>query len=118
MEDSILKTIKQMLGIFSEDESFDMELVVYINSAISSMNHLGVGPDGFAISGYNETWSDLLAMEAALNDAKQYLYLKVKTVFDPPESATVLNAFNEVIKEHAWHLANFSNKELTEGVLT
>lgn len=46
MEESILLTIKRMLGI--EDPSYevyDQDLIVYINSAFMLLNQLGIGLD-------------------------------------------------------------------------
>ena len=36
--------------------------------------------------------------------AKQYIYLKVRTVFDPPTSGSVLEAYKKQIEELEWRL--------------
>ena len=84
-QDSILATIKKMLGIDDNYAVFDMDIIVLINSALMSLHQLDVGPkDGFSIRDYTQTWHQFLTNEVKLEAAKTYVYLKVKTTFDPP----------------------------------
>lgn len=110
LSDSILDTVKKLLGIEKEYTQFDVDIIVNINSAIMTLRQLGVGPqDGFSITGSDETWNDLLGDSKFLDQAWIYLFLKTKIVFDPPSSSFVLEAYKEQIKELEWRLAEENN---------
>lgn len=97
--DSILTTIKKLLGITEECEDFDTDIIVHINTAIARLRTLGVGPDeGYQITDETNTWTEYLNGDIRLNDVKQYIYIKVKLVFDPPV-ASVITALQETLKE-------------------
>lgn len=103
--ESILTSIKKMLGITEEYEHFDADLIMHINSVFMILTQLGVGPDkGFSISGKDEVWSDFLAEEKELELVKSYMYLKVKLLFDPPLSSAVIEVINRQINEFEWRL--------------
>ena len=105
MEDSILATIKKMLGLDAAYTPFDIDVVTLINSTIMTLTQLGVGPrDGFEIAGMEETWDEFLENPVLLNGAKQYIFLKVKIAFDPPASSTVLEAYKQQATELEWRL--------------
>lgn len=97
--DSILITIKGMLGISSDDTTFDIDILVLINSALMVLRQLGIGSNDFSVSDSTQTWSQLITSGTNLEGVKTYLYLKVRVVFDPPSSSAVLEAFNRVISE-------------------
>ncbi len=99
MNESILTTIKKLLGISEEDTSFDIDIIVNINSAFSILYQLGVGDSGFSITGSSERWSDYLEDMSKLEMIKNYIYLKVKLVFDPPQSSRVIESYENQIKE-------------------
>lgn len=104
-QDSILATVKKMLGIDDSYSVFDMDVIVLINSALMSLHQLGVGPkDGFLITDYTQTWKQLLVNDVKLEAAKMYVYLKVKTTFDPPSSSFVQSAYEKQIQELEWRL--------------
>lgn len=106
--ESILDSIKTMLGISSEDHEFDPELIIFINSSISKLIQLGVGPDeGFAITGVDETWEELFDSAKNIDCAKEYVYLDVRMVFDPPSNAFVASAFKEHKDEIAYRLCTY-----------
>ena len=106
MEESILKTIKKLLGVDPEYDSFDTDITVFINSALGILNQLGVGPEGgFSISGDTETWSDYIADNpVTLEMAKTYIYLKTRLAFDPPQSSGVIEAIKAQTAEIEWRL--------------
>ena len=107
METSILKTIKQMLGPNLDDTQFDNDLIIHINSVFGILKQIGVGPvNGFFITGVDEQWSDFIpdASEINLKMYQDYIYLKVKMLFDPPINSSHINAINEKIKEFEWRL--------------
>ena len=63
-----------------------------------------IAKDGFAITGYTETWDQLLVNDVKLEAAKAYIYLKVKTVFDPPSSSFVQTSYENLILQLEWRL--------------
>lgn len=102
---SILGTVKKMLGLETEYTVFDTDVTVLINSALMTLHQLGVGPkNGMIITGYDETWNMLLVNSVKLEAARMYVYLKVKNTFDPPTSSFVLEAYNKQIAELEWRL--------------
>lgn len=107
---SILTTIKKMLGIEEDYEAFDTDIIMNINSAIMVLRQLGVGPqEGFAITGATETWDDLIGNSALYESVKTYIYLKVKSIFDPSTSTAASEASKEMIKELEWRLNSESD---------
>lgn len=115
MEDSILKSLKEMLLGNSDVEEFDTEIIMLINASFSTLFQLGISKDGkpFKISGVTEKWSDVLTDDNKYENVKQYIYVDVKIIFDPPSSSFVLEAYKEVKKEHAWRIA--ATTDLKEG---
>lgn len=105
MDESILNTIKAMLGPDSAYEAFDTEIIIHINSTLSTLAQLGVGPrKGFRITGANETWQDFIGEDVDLESVKTYIYCKVKMLFDPPSNSFVMKALEETCKELEWRL--------------
>lgn len=105
MEESILESIKKMLGLESDYTPFDTDIIVMINSALMILTQADVGPkEGFRISGIEETWDDFLTNSIMLEAAKQYVYMKVRMVFDPPSSSIVMDALKSQSEEYLWRL--------------
>lgn len=108
MEESILVSIKNLLGLKDESYNvFDSEIIVAINSAISVLTQLGVGPaEGFSIQDSNSTWSELITNDErdSLEMVKTYVYLKTRLVFDPPASSFVLDSMKSQILELEWRM--------------
>lgn len=105
MDDSILDTIKQLLDIQSDYTAFDTDIIVHINSAFMALNQLGVGPtECFSIDGSEENWAEFVDKSIDLEAVKTYIYLKVRTIFDPPSSSVVMEAMNKNISELEWRL--------------
>lgn len=103
--DSILTSIKKMLGITEDYEHFDQDLIMHINSVFMILNQLGVGPEpSFRITGKTETWDQFIDGKTDLDSVKSYMYLKVKLMFDPPQSGIVMNATQEQIRELEFRL--------------
>lgn len=104
--ESILTSIKKLLGIEAAYKHFDTDLIIHINSVFSILTQLGIGStSGFSITGDDEKWSDFI-----INDqnnfllVKSYIYLKVKLLFDPPLSSSAVEAINRQISEFEWRL--------------
>lgn len=108
MEDtnnSILYTIKKMLGLEEDYTPFDQDVIVHINSALMTLTQLNVGPKtGFMITGYEEEWDDFLTNSVMLGAAKNYVYLKVRMLFDPPSNSFVMEALKQQAEEIGWRL--------------
>lgn len=105
MNESILISVKQYLGIDAEDTNFDLDIITHINSVLMILNQLGVGPsDGFYISDKSSTWNELLNGRSDLEGVKTYIYMKVKLVFDPPMSSAVLECLNRMTSEYECRL--------------
>lgn len=98
--DSILTSIKKLLGIAEEYTHFDQDIIMHINSVFSILTQIGVGPsEGFSISDSYAAWSDYLPDDPRLESVKSYMYLKVKLIFDPPDRTSVMEATNRMIAE-------------------
>lgn len=116
MDESILKTIKSMLNIEEDISDFDQDLIVLINSSLSTLYQLGIGTIPFKITGTDETWSQLLdGKEYYLESAKELIYIDVKLVFDPPLSSMVMDAYKEKRKEDQWRIAAQVDMEEENG---
>ena len=103
--ESILTSIKKMLGITEDYEHFDSDLIMHINSVFSILTQLGVGPsEGFSIKDKTDVWSDFIPDDPRLESVKSYVYMKVKLLFDPPLSSTVMESTNRMISEFEWRL--------------
>lgn len=101
--ESILTSIKKNLGIADDYTHFDADVIMHINSALSRLRQLGIGPtDGFRITGVGEVWEDFLGDDIRLESVKSYVYLKASLIFDPPTSSAVLAARERMIKEYEW----------------
>lgn len=105
MEDSILKSTKKILGIDPDYTVFDLDIIIHINTAFSTLNQLGVGPvGGFAIEDDEAVWSDYLVDDLKLNGVKTYVHLRVRLIFDPPTTSYLINAFEKQVEQLEWRL--------------
>lgn len=111
--DSILITIKKMLGIDQAYTVFDSELVVFINTALMVLEQVGLGPSGFVITGESETWDDFLTDMNKFEGAKTYVYIKTRLAFDPPTNSSLLKSLEDTMKELEWRL-NVKGEQETE----
>ena len=103
--ESILTSIKKLLGIAEDYAHFDNDIIMHINSVFLILTQLGVGPqEGFVIQDATALWTDFVADDKNLELIKSYTYLKVKIMFDPPLSSAVLDSTNQLIKEYEWRI--------------
>lgn len=113
LDESILQSIKDMLGIIKDDAAFDAELCSHINAVFTTLNQLDVGSDdGFMITGYNETWNQYVPDIRLATMVREFIYLKVRMIFDPPASSVVADAYNQRIAELEWRM-NIQAERLT-----
>lgn len=100
MAGSILTDVKKALGITEDYTAFDLDIQMHINSVLSALTQIGVGPEtGFQIEDKTATWDDLLGGDARFNMVKTWVYSKVRLIFDPPSTSFAIAAQQEVIKE-------------------
>lgn len=106
MENSILTSIKKLLGITEEYKHFDADVIMHINSVFMVLTQLGVGPSGgFSIADEFATWDDFIGEDDdKFQSVKTYIYMKVKLIFDPPLSSAVLDSMSRSICEFEWRL--------------
>ena len=105
MQDSILMTIRKLVCGDPNADHFDTDLLVHINACFSILNQLGVGPEnGFVVTDETQSWSSYIADNYILNMVKTYVTLKVKKIFDPPLTSSVLEAMDKEISQLEWRL--------------
>lgn len=114
--DSILDSIKQMLGSESEDTNFDRELIIYINGALMIINQLGVGPNGYRITGKENVWTEFIGDRTDLELIKTDAYLRTRLVFDPPQNSFLVSAIKEQITEYEWRIEMGRHLEIVTEV--
>lgn len=104
--ESILTSIKKLLGIAEEYEHFDTDIIMHINSAFSVLTQLGVGPEeGFRIEDASTEWSEFLYDDPRLEMVRTYVYLKVRIVFDSATlTSAVIESINRQISELEWRI--------------
>lgn len=106
MNESILTSIKKMLGIEEDYEYYDADITTHINAVFLILAQLGVGPsEGFAIVDKSQTWEEFIAEAEKLGTVKSYMYLKVRLLFDPPVNGTTVESMKSMISEYESRLA-------------
>ena len=112
--DSILTSIKKLLGITAECVDFDDIVIMHINSVFRDLKQIGVGPpEGFYIEDASVTWDEYVLSPLEYSAIKSYVYLKVRLLFDPPQNSSHLESIKEQIREHEWRL-NFDAESSIE----
>lgn len=104
MDESVLNTIKKMLGLAEDYDAFDIDVIVAINSALMVLGQIGAIPVGKHITGSNETWRNVMGDRTDLDSLWLYVYLRVKLVFDPPTTGSLMEAYAKRADELEWRL--------------
>ena len=103
--DSILTSIKKLLGIEEDYEHFDVDVILHINTVFSTLNQLGIGPlEGFSIEDKTATWDMFLEDNKTLNMVKSYMYQRVRLMFDPPQNSFLVQSLEKQILEFEWRI--------------
>ena len=104
--ESILDTIKQLLGIPTDDDSFDIDIKTHINTSTMILAQIAIGPkNGFTVTSKDQLWTDYIDRSTInLEGVKQYIYLKTKIIFDPPTNSTTIDAINKSLSELEWRM--------------
>lgn len=106
MEESILNTVKNSIGISEDCDSFDQVIMTHINLTFATLSQMGLGPDdGYSITNKDNKWSEFTDSDTLLNFVKVYISSKVRLAFDPPQNSNVINAMNAQITEIEWRLS-------------
>ena len=112
--ESILTSIKKLLGIEEDYTHFDADLIMHINSVFMILTQIGVGPSkGFSIQDAETTWYDYLPEDSNLEAVKTFIHLKVRLMFDPPSNSSHTESIKQLISELEWRL-NVSAENTTE----
>lgn len=102
---SVLDTIKKLVGVDKDYGAFDADLLVAINGAFMILNQLGVGPEHpFSIDNAEATWLDFSSDMSMMELVKNYIYLRVRLLFDPPSTGVLHEAMERQISEFEWRL--------------
>lgn len=104
-QESILTSVKKLLGIMEECTEFDSDIIMNINSAINTLFQLGVGKEGFMINSKEDTYEDLLGeLTPMFQNVKMYLFFKTRLGFDPPQTQALVTSTKEMISELEWRI--------------
>lgn len=102
---SILDDVKKTLGLASDYNVFDQEIIIFINTALSTLTQLGLGPDtGYLITDKEAKWSDFIGTERSYAAVQSYVYLRVRLLFDPPTVGYVLTSMEKQLEEMTWRV--------------
>lgn len=114
--ESILTSIKKLLGLTEEYEHFDPEIVMHINSVFMDLRQIGVGPEeGFFIEDETSVWTDFVPEIGKIEAVKSYMYLRVRLLFDPPANSSLLESMNRQIEKFEWRLNIAADSPKTLG---
>ena len=102
METSILRSTKKVLGIDPDDQTFDIDIIIFINSALSTINTLGLGQ--IQVTDDSAEWEDIVPDQELLGLIRAIVYLRVRMLFDPPVTSYTQQAMNQQIEELEWRL--------------
>ena len=108
-KESVLLSVKKMIGPSEEYDYFDPDLIMHINSVFNILQQMGLGTgSGDAITDKEDTWTEFKEISGVADNilemVKSYMYLKVRMQFDPP-TGSAATEFQEQIKEYEWRLS-------------
>lgn len=107
---SILESTKKKLGIDSEYEAFDHDIIVSINSAFATLFDMGLEHDGkpIRIEDSDTEWQDVI-QDPRLEWVKDCVFMKVKLAFDPPNNSFLIDNYKQQIAELEWRIYTIVN---------
>ena len=118
MADSIFNSVKKVVGLLGDDDSFDEDILLHINSVVSTLRQLGLSiPSDFYVRDDVQTWRDLLGEFRDLDLVKSYMAMKVRLMFDPPSSSFGLASMTEMVKELEWRINVLTDQPYSVPVL-
>ena len=118
MTDNIFGSVKKVVGLLGDDGSFDEDILLHINSVVSTLRQLGLSiPADFYVRDDVQTWRDLLGEFRDLDLVKSYMAMKVRLMFDPPSSSFGLASMTEMVKELEWRINVLTDQPYSVPVL-
>lgn len=115
MDQSILNSVKKVLGLDASYTAFDQDILTGINTALSAAQQLGVGR-GYIIDNEDATWYNLeIGDTNSLNLLRTYVNLRCRLLFDPPTTSFLKDAFEAQLKEYEWRLSHEREYALYEA---
>lgn len=114
--ESILTSVKKLLGITEDCTDFDSDIILHINTVFTILTQMGVGPEeGFSIEDKSKKWDEFVSNKLYFESVKTYVFLKVKLLFDPPLSTAVMESINRMISELEWRLNSAAETKSLQG---
>ena len=118
MVDSIFGSVKKVVGLLGDDGSFDEDILLHINTVVSTLRQLGLSiPSDFYVRDDVQTWQNLLGEFRDLDLVKSYMAMKVRLMFDPPSSSFGLASMTEMVKELEWRINILTDQPYSVPVL-
>ena len=114
---SILTSIKKLLGIEEDYTAFDTDIIIYINSILSVLNQVGIGVKGFKIADKSATWDSFLTEGSDFEAIKSYVYIRVKLLFDPPSASNLVDNLNKMASEFEWRAFVYADPHFPEETI-
>jgi len=112
-EQSILDSVKKVVGLPADDDSFDADIIMFINGNFATLNQLGVGEDTFYIEDNTAKWGEFAPNVPYIGMIKSYMTMKVRLQWDPPQVSSLLASMEKMVAEYEWRLNVFADKGLT-----
>lgn len=104
--DTILTSVKKQLGIDESLTVYDADILIHINTVLSTLHQLGVGPiNGYTVTDENDSWDEIIDPDdPTYNAVKTYVYLSVRVLFDPPATSYLLDSYQKQIDRLEWRI--------------
>jgi len=105
VDQSILDSVKKMVGVDPSLTVFDLDILTHINTVFADLEQLGVGPvGGFMIEDNVPTWDAFLAGDVRISSVKSYVYFRVRLMFDPPQTGYLVDSMQKQVEKMEWRL--------------
>ena len=102
---TIFSDVKKLLAVSEDDNSFDLDIEIAINTSLNALSQIGACDKDAQISANDETeWSTIFTDGPLMNMCKNYVYIKARSLFDPPTSSIVASALNSNLDEISWRI--------------
>lgn len=106
MDQSILDSVRKIIGNGELDEFFNSDLCMAINTVLMQAHAMGLVCDDFSIVDNTKTWRDILLKEDQINlhALISWTALRTRLLFDPPTSSALLNSIKEEAQRLEWYI--------------
>lgn len=107
MDQSILDSVRKIIGNGELDEFFNSDLCMAINTVLMQAHAMGLVCDDFSIVDNTKTWRDILLKkedQINLHALISWTALRTRLLFDPPTSSTLLNSIKEEAQRLEWYI--------------